>query len=243
MKLNQVIAIEKGVKSQAYSKITELDKICQKPDLFKGFAKTYKPKNVDSEDFPPENKKTQFRVQDVIKIVKRQLTELFDVTAAKDWANCSAVATVTVGSKSLLEGVPVTYLLFLEKQLTDLRTLVGHFPELDENEQWEYDAPAGLHKTAPVMTHKQKKVQKPIVMYDATKEHPAQTQLITEDVLVGYWETVHQNGGVPTGEKEGILDRIDALLKAVKQAREEANSIQADVVLVGQKVMDYVLGA
>ncbi len=37
-KLNQIIAIEKGIKSKAYAHVTELHKACQKPDLFNGFS-------------------------------------------------------------------------------------------------------------------------------------------------------------------------------------------------------------
>ncbi len=40
-RLNQIIAIEKGIKSRAYAELTELHKAAQKPDLFHGFVKTY----------------------------------------------------------------------------------------------------------------------------------------------------------------------------------------------------------
>ncbi|MDQ3812829.1 MAG: hypothetical protein M3347_02630 [Armatimonadota bacterium] len=39
-KLNQVVAIEKGVKSRVYGEVTELHKTSQKPELFNGFIKT-----------------------------------------------------------------------------------------------------------------------------------------------------------------------------------------------------------
>jgi hypothetical protein len=41
-KLNQVLAIEKGVKSRVFSEITQLNNAAQKPALFTGFAKNYK---------------------------------------------------------------------------------------------------------------------------------------------------------------------------------------------------------
>lgn len=40
-KLNQIIAVEKGVKSKSYSDLTELNKVVQKPDLFNGLVKRY----------------------------------------------------------------------------------------------------------------------------------------------------------------------------------------------------------
>jgi len=241
MKLNQVIAIEKGVKSRVYSELTEFDKVCQKPDLFQGFSKTYEKKDEDGESLPPESKKVQFRVEDMLKAAAASLTEIFDVTASKDWANMGATADIEVGGAKLLEGVPVTYLLFLEKQFTDLRTFFGHLPELDDTENWQRDEASGVYKTESISTHRTKKVQKAIVLYDATKEHPAQTQLITEDVLAGYWKTIKHSGGIPKTRKEKIVARIEAAIKAVKFAREEANGAEAEKRIVGEKVFNYLL--
>src|SRR6266403_1626085 len=88
-KLNQVIAIEKGVKSRVQSEVTELYKIAQKPELFSGFVKSYTKKDDEGEDFPPERKKVQFRVDDLLRKAQRSMTELMEVTARKDWTNCT----------------------------------------------------------------------------------------------------------------------------------------------------------
>jgi hypothetical protein len=40
--------------------------------------------------------------------------------AAKDWANCHATADVVVADETILEDGPVTYLLSLEHQLTEV---------------------------------------------------------------------------------------------------------------------------
>src|SRR3990167_5324651 len=186
MRLNQIIAVENGIKGRVYSELTEFNKVCQKAELFQGFSKVYENKDEDGESLPPESKKIQFRVDDVLKAIVNSLAEFFDITATKDWANMAAVANVEVNGKKVLEGVPVTHLLFLEKQLVDLRTFFGNLPELDDVDSWQRDEASGVYKTEPISTHRTRKVQKPIVLYDATKEHPAQTQLITEDVLAGY---------------------------------------------------------
>jgi hypothetical protein len=240
VKLNQIISIEKSIKTKAYAEITELHKVCQKPDLFSGFAKSYAPKSEGGETFPPENKKVQFRVGDVLKRAANQLTELLDVTAAKDSANTAARADLIVDDKILLQAVPVTYLLFLEKQLNDLRTFVDKLPELEDSDSWDFDGSSGLHKTEAIKTHRTKKDIRPIVKYDATKEHPAQTELIQEDVVVGYWDTVKHSGGIEKPKKDTMLERVDKLVKAVKIAREEANSIPAEKVFVGEKIFSYV---
>lgn len=51
-KLNQIIAIEKGVKARVYGELTGLNKAVQKPELFNGFAKAYQKKDEDGEDLP-----------------------------------------------------------------------------------------------------------------------------------------------------------------------------------------------
>lgn len=224
-KLNQVIAIEKGTKSRVYSTISELHKAVQKPELFNGFSKQYQKQNEEYEDLPPEKKRVQFTADAVIEQLANLSTDLFDVTAIKDWANCAAKGDIAIDGKTILTGVPVSYLLFLEKQLTDIRTFVDCIPVLDESESWTLDANSNLYKTEETKTHRTKKVQKALVMYHATPEHPAQTQLITEDILVGFWGTVKLSGAMPKPEKEAVAAKVEKLLKAVKEARESANGV------------------
>lgn len=239
-KLNQVIAIEKGAKNRLYSAITELHKNAQKSDLYYGFSKTYEPKEEGGEQFPPEQKKVMMRSDDVLSEVKKIFTEFLDITATKDFANMTAKADVKVGGNVLVKDVPVPYLLFLEKQLTDLRTFVDKMPTLDESEDWRREEATGLFKTDPIRTHRTAKVQEAIVLYDATEKHPAQTQLITKDVIVGYWNQVKQSGAITRGDKRKLLEKIESVLSAVKSAREEANSVEASEKKVGEDILSYI---
>lgn len=241
-KLNQIIAIEKGVKSRVYGEISEIHKAVQKPALFSGFSKQYSKKDEDGEDLPPERQRVQFVVSEILNVVARKTSEMVAVTARKDWTNRAAKGSVQVDGEVLIHDAPVPFLLFLEKQLTDMRTLAAALPILDDVEQWSLDSNSGLFKSDPSSTHRTKKVQKPIVLYDATKEHPAQTQLITEDIIVGFWNTVKQSGAMPRPEKQALLGRIEKLLIAVKVAREAAN-MQEEVETpdVGGAVFGYLL--
>jgi hypothetical protein len=240
-KLNQIIAIEKGIKSRSVSEVSELYKTVQKPALFDGFNKAYSPLKDDDEHHPPQSQRVQFNGVEVLRQVANQLTELFDVTATKDFANCHAIADVTVDGEVLLSKAPATYLLFLEKQLTDLHTFVGKLPVLDPAEEWKLDPNSNLYKTPPSKTVKTKKVQKPIVLYPATVEHPAQTQLITEDVTVGNWEQVKLSGALPEPRRKALLSRIEKLQKAVKFAREQANDTEVTDKKVGDKILQWLL--
>jgi hypothetical protein len=243
-KLNQIIAIEKGIKSRVYSELTQLNKLVQKSELFTGFVKTYQKKDDASEDLPAEKKKVQYTVGAVLDTVQRSFCELMDVTARKDFTNSAAKADLKVDGQVLVKDVPVTYLLFLEKQLTDIRTFIGNLPILDDSEDWDLDTNTQLYKTDVVQTHRTKKVQKPIVLYDATAEHPAQTQLISEDILVGYWNSVKHSGAIPAPEKTVMFDRVDKLLKSVKEAREFANITDevTNVPCVGEVIFSFLRG-
>jgi hypothetical protein len=239
-KLNQILAIEKGLKTRVYAEFTELHQATQKPALMNGFSKTYQPRDEEGETYPSESQKVQYEHQAVLERVSASLTELFDITATKDWANCSARADVVIDGRVLMASVPATYLLFLEKQLSDLATFVQKMAELDAASDWNPDPATGLLKTDPAAAQRTKKVQRPIVLYDATEHHPAQTQLITEDVIVGQWVTIKYSGAMPPPRKKVVLARIEKLSNAVKFAREQANGAETEEQKVGRAVFDFL---
>jgi len=240
LKLNQVIAVEKGVKARVYGEITNLNKLAQKPDLFNGLARTYQSKGDDDEKLPDERKRVQASAPDLIRSFANAATELMTVTARKDWTNCVAKADVIVDGKTIVAAAPVSYLLFLEKQLTDFHTFVGNIPVLDESENWTFDTNSSLFKSDQTSTHRTKKIAKPIVLYPATPEHPAQTQMIGEDVIAGFWNQVKQSGAMPKPKKLGLLARTEALLRAIKEAREAANGTDV-VVTAPVAIFDHLL--
>lgn len=242
-KLNQIIAVEKGTKSKTHSAVSDWYKVIQKADLFNGFSRTYKKKDDAGEDFPPEKRKVQVSAKDVLANVRQLLSVGMDVMACKDWTNCVAKSDVVVGGAVVIKDAPVTFLLSLEKQLVDFRTMVVSLPILSEDDDWDKDINSGLYKTQGTLTHRTKKEAKAIVLYPATQEHPAQTQLVSEDVIVGYWETIKQSGAMPKPEKEALISKIETLLNAVKSAREAANGVEVVAPpQVGQAVFDFIFG-
>lgn len=241
-KLNQVLAIEKGIKTRVYSEFTELHQATQKAPLMNGFHKSYQPRDEDGETYPAESVKVQHTAAEVLDRVAGSLAELFDVTATKDWSNCTARADVVVDGRPLIKDVPATYLLFLEKQLADLHTFITKMTELDPGSDWSTDPGTGLYKTDTTLTQRTKKVQRAITLYEATKEHPAQTQLITEDVVAGTWVTVKYSGAMPAPRKKQLLNRIEKLSNAVKMAREQANASEAQDKKLGKEVFDFLFG-
>ncbi|HMA34601.1 MAG TPA: hypothetical protein VKY74_08980 [Chloroflexia bacterium] len=239
-RLNQIIAIEKGIKSRTFQELTEAHHVLQKPAQLAGIARVYRPKDEEGEQFPPESTRVQIKADEIIRQTVTILTELFDVTATKDWTNCVARADVVVDGQTLLAGVPVTYLLFLEKQLVDLHTFIKKLPVLDASESWSVDTAADAYASEPMQTVKTKKIPRNHVKAEATDKHPAQVEVYYEDVIVGYWRTVKFSGALPAQRVHELLERVERLQQAVKFAREEANNTEAAEQKVGARVFGYL---
>jgi hypothetical protein len=240
VQLNQIVALEKGVKSRAYADFTAAHQQLQKAPLLSGISRTYKPKDEEGEQLPPESTRVQVRVSDVMTDVERALTRLFDVTLTKDVANCAAKASVVVDGTTIAAEVPVTYLLFLEKQLADLLTFVTKLPVLDAAEVWSYDEASDAFATAPTQTTRSKKVPRNHVKAEATDKHPAQVEMYFEDVLVGNWTTVKFSGALPQARVNELKARVVKLAEAVKVAREAANSTQVTDQKIGERIFGYL---
>jgi hypothetical protein len=239
-RLNQIIAVEKGVKTRSFQELTEAHHALQKPTLLSGISRTYRPKDEEGEQLPPESTRVQVKTDEVIRQTVSILTRLFDVTATKDWTNTTARADVVVDGQPLLTQVPVSYLLFLEKQLVDLHTFVKKLPVLDASESWAYDSSADSFATDPVQTVRTKKIPRNHVKAEATEKHPAQVELYYEDVVVGYWKTVKFSGALPAKRVNELLERVEKLQEAVKFAREEANGAEVTDQETGEKVFRYL---
>ena len=242
VKLNQIIAIANGKKTSLQKSFTDIYQKLGKSELFNGLARVYVPTEDGGESQPPESKSVQYKTSTAIEDARKLLTELFDVTLTQDNANTLAKADVVVDGVTVLANVPVTYLLFLEKQITDLKTFVSKLPTLDPAESWEFDSNYDLYKTKPIVSNRSKKVYKTLVKAEATKEHPAQVEVYTEDVKVGEWNTTKYCSAISAKEKNEMLDRITKLDDAIKFARENANNLEVTKQNAGESVLNFVFG-
>jgi len=239
-KLNQIIAIEKTAKSAAKKDFGDVYQTLNKVNLTSGITRTYQSKDDEGETLPSEIQLVQINVADSLKAATAALTRLFDVTATKETANTSAKADVVVEGKVLLSDVPVTYLLFLERELVDLKTFVSNLPTLDPAFSWNYDENTGVYESDPVETTRTKKIPKNWVKAEATDKHPAQVEIFHEDVIVGTWKTIKMSGAIPATRRVELLTRVQQLSDAVAFARETANNTDVSDVKVGAKVFSFL---
>lgn len=242
-KLNQIVAIKNGVKSRAYSVLSELNKIIEKPALFNGSVRVYQKSDDADDDLPSERQHVAYRIEDVLSQLRMQLGDLMDITTQNDAANNKAVADVMVDGQVILPSMPVGTLLFLEKQVTDLRTFISKIPVLDAAEAWTRDTNTDLMRSETVRTRRTKKVPLVVTLAEATEHHPAQARLEHQDVTAGFWEVTKLSGAMGLRERTAMLARTEKLLMAVQEAREAANDIDAGTrPVVGAKVFDFLIG-
>lgn len=242
-KLHELVAVLTGKKGDAQKKVTDVYHKLDKPDLFDGLRKTYQPVAEDGEKLPSESKNPQVTVAKVIDDSVEHWMNLFDSTLMVDLGNQIAKGDVEVGGKVVAKDVPVPTLLFLEKQLGDVKAFLERLPTPDAAERWTHDAATGMLSTDPVQTTRTKKVQKAIVKYPATPEHPAQTEMVTEDVLAGYWTTIRYTTRVSADKKAAALKRVGELIDAVKVARERANTVDVPRREIGGGLLWFVFDA
>ena len=89
-------------------------------------------------------------------------------------------------------------------------------------------------RTAKTFRHK--------VLYEATKEHPAQIEKWEETEDIGRFVKQHWMGMITSYDKSQMLNRIDELIRAVKQARQRANTVTVTKDRIGKSILDFVLG-
>lgn len=249
MKLNQIIAIEDGSKKQVHADLTKTHQILQKPDLFNGSLATYKPKDETGDPQPDQRKAVQQNAQELVNITKNALVELWNTIATKDIGNCSAKADLVVPGGPNSDGitlatqVPVTHLLFLEKQLVDLRTFISKLPVLDPAKEWEYDSNKGMYKTKnPETRIRTRKVHKSLVKIEPGPHSPGQAEIITVDELEGTWTQIDTSTAYPADKIRAMLEKVNKLMAAVKFAREEANNTQIEKSKMAAPILDYIFG-
>jgi len=246
-KLCEVIAVVKDRKAQGQKSLTDACKQAQKSAEFEGRFREYTPSIDGGQDLPTESSPARITVQNLIDHIRHPIVRQLDTIRTQDSGNTQANADLILESDELgdfsLIGVPATHLLYLEKFFMDLLTFANAIPSLDSAIEWKSDQGSSLYRSSnPIKKMRTSKEPKVIVKCEATQHHPAQTELIYIDEIVGTWKETRFSGAMPAQEKEIIVNRIAALRDAARQARERANSTFIDSVREGKEILDYIFG-
>lgn len=183
-------------------------------------------------------------VAEKLDYVRGHVVRYYDAVLQREATNQKAVADLVVDGKVLAHALPGPFLLGMETKLKALRDVYNQIPTLAPGKTWVIDG--GFEKPGVYLAKdddvrvRTKKIPKAVVLYEATKEHPAQVKELIEDVPVGQIVSRLWSGMISPAEKSDLLGRIDNLIRACKRARQRANSTEIVKVQVGRALFDYI---
>jgi hypothetical protein len=240
-KLFHHVAVEPEIKG-AFEKVrAETVKLFREGSKFEGLTKTYFKHEDGGDELPPEKKERATTVAERLHWTWRSITDLLDYELTRDKANQTASADLEVDGVKLAAAVPVSTLLTLENRLKAVREIYDAIPTLDVARKWEKsDEGANVWQHGPMKQYRTAKRSRALVLHPATKEHPAQTKEVTDDVQIGHFDTLFFSGAVKPLEKATRLTAIDKLIVAVKRARMRANESEAPSQKIGEAIFKYI---
>ena len=246
-KLHELLAVGTNLDNQAKKTVTDLkNTFDKKRHLFEQKLVTFKSNEDGVLPVTEAQSDIQSTVQKEMEWISGILVRAIDVGHQVDMANTLAKADiVTEDDDVIAKDVPATSLLQLEKELKEFHGLLNSIPTLDPAKGFSQDETRekGIFKARDVNKVRTKKSAKPIVLFPATKEHPAQTQMIAEDIPTGTIQEQEWSALLTPAMKGDLIDRVEVLTRAVKKARARANELEIDVAghKIGKKLLDYVL--
>lgn len=245
-KLHELLAVGNNLDQQSKKVVTDLKgTFDKKRHLFEEKITTFRSSEEGVLPVTESQSSIQTTVSKELGWLAGILCRSIDVGHQIDVANTGAKADiVTEEGETIATAVPATSLLQLEKELKDVHDLLNLIPTLDPAKGFAIDEnrEAGIYRAREVTKTRTKKSARPIVLFPATKEHPAQVQLIQEDVPVGTIQEHEWSALLTPAVKSELIERVEVLTRAVKKARSRANDHEIDVTAhkIGQRLLDYV---
>jgi hypothetical protein len=241
--LHAVLAAAKSKRAILQQALTNVSRAFGKTDSFEGVSKTYAPTNEDGTKIAPEIKRVAARVDTLLEDLFKTTAEAWDVVGTQELGNQQAKADLVLNEVVLASNVPVTMLLFMEKQLDwMIDQVLSNIPVLDQARVWNWEAGEGLHKTNPVQSARTEKVKESLVLAAATEKHPAQTQVVDVDKPVGYYSTQFSSSAFTVTNRQQIVERARELKAAVQEARSRANTQQIAPFKSSKIILNHILG-
>ncbi len=242
--LHELLAVE-GDLDGAHKKIIEETKntFSKKTVLFIGQHRKLEMFVDDGISYPEEYKKIDTTVAQKLQHMQHTEIRYFDAMLQKESTNQVATADLVVDGVTIGTGLPATYLLGMETRLKHLRTVYESIPTLQPGTSWIKDETQGknIYKTEnPDEKLKTETIVEPVVLYKATKEHPAQIKEVSKVKNVGKYSTTTWSGMISPAEKSILLGKIDKLIRAFKKARQRANTTEVIKKTIGKEIFDYI---
>ena len=186
-KLHELLAVEADLKAQAQQALAKVKNLFQDgTGKLVGQVRTYEPLFEGGEPHSPEITVLATTIANELDALRGPLVAWINAAVTKEVTNQKTSAHIVLDGDGDFdaENLPAKALLNLESKLAELRQVIVAIPTNDPSETWGFDTQLEHYVSAPRVTYRTKKVPKAVVMYEATKEHPAQVQAFTEDERV-----------------------------------------------------------
>lgn len=251
-KLHELLAVEPERKALADRiRTAAMEEFRSSQNHFMGLRRTFRPFSVDEEQGEPAGERLEAEtrlaktVPEVLEEALQSWARAADLGYLIDEANTAARADLEVDGGVLLPQVPATFLLQLEKRLREVRAVLKEVPTFDPVRRWAPDPGADKRhvlRAEPVVTIRKQRARQYKVMVEATKEHPAQVDVIEVDRPVGEISSHEWTGMISPRQKAALLEQADGLIAAVKQARARANALEVDPTRkAAERIVAYLL--
>lgn len=240
-KLHEVLAVETDLRATADKLLKEaLHTLKDKAGHFEASEIRFFPDTEDTLQEAPEVKPMVDTVKSKIRYTTDAYGKYVDAVFQKESTNQVAKADLVLeDGTELAKDVPATVLLGLETKLKEARSLYEVIPTLSPGDNWVKDEQSNRWKATSERI-RTAKVQEPLVLVPPTKEHPAQTTMLTKDVRKGRVVTTKESSVLTSAEKSELLARVDILIRGVKRARTRANNVDVVKGHIGKKIFDYI---
>ncbi len=242
--LHELLAVE-GDLDGAHKKILEETRttFTKRSDHFMGQHRVLEMFVEDGIKYPEEHKAIDTTVQAKLDHMKKTEVRYFDAILQKEATNQTATADLIVDGTTIGLALPATFLLGMETRFKHLRTAYEVIPTLQPGIEWVKDESQGegIYKTSrPSEKLKTETIIEAVVLYEATKDHPAQIKEVSNVKTVGKYSQTTWSGMITPAEKSSLLGRIDKLIRAFKQARQRANTTEVVKRSIGAELFAFI---
>lgn len=242
-KLGALVGVSPTKKKRASDKLSAMHKLGK--EAVTGVRRVYQPFDEKDRDIPnDESKQCPTSVQRELQSLRDDWINWVDVAISQEFGNAQAKGDIVFdedgNQRVVATGIPVGALLFLEKRLEDMSTLVDGLTTLPTDRDWNKDANTGLWVTPPTESVRKMRQKKPLELAKATDKHPAQVTLVDDEVPVGKTIITYVSGAITRVQQRQLQNRVRTLLDAVKKAREQANALEVENKKLGEYLFDLV---
>lgn len=251
-KLHELLAVE-GDLEGTYKKVLEEAKVTfsKKAAHFFGRHKKLEMFDENAPEAPDEFQEMVTTVNDKLQYVTGHIVRYLNAVLQKEKTNQEATGDIVVDGAVIATDLPATFLLGLETRLKLIWSMYEATPTLPPGHKWIGDPNRG--ENVFVMAHPEEKFKtaktfqhKILVPAQFPKKEeggaslPAQIEKWEETVNIGKWTTETWSGMLSVAEKSVLLGRIDKLIRAVKKARQRANTAEVVEITIGKELFEYI---